>query len=557
MKYLSNFYGLEKAKELMIKNKNNLWGDHGLAWSLGQRSIPFFCQYYLQDIFRVKSDNEARNLASFHYDLWKTLEDMIILDEFDRLVLCLPRGHAKSTVVTFALVIWLAVYQKSFYTIVQGKTEADGVKFLSDVRAAFENNEYIKKSFGDLINTNTKRFTINKNELHLANNCKIECLSSTSSLRGRKHLGKRPSYIIADDIAGLDDCITEQAKQKKLETFQKDVLYAGDTAVIRDGKKIKPGSKFIILGTVLADNDFISSLLKDKSYCHILKRGMQVPDEYSDVDDYFINYPLWAEFKKIYYDPKNPYAEIDAKDFYFTHETEMTFPVLWSDKYSCYDLALMYYSDPRGFKSEIMNDASKIGEKIFHQVKTISKEEIESLEYIKTIMVVDPAVETGARNDYTAICVGSKLANSFRYIRKGTIEKHKFDDYIQKVIDLLNEYPEISYIWIEKNTYQGLDEAEIRKRIKEDEILSKRNIEIESQRQLKNKHNKICSIAGKVDSGYFIFNEEDKDFANQILDYNEFAKHDDAPDVLAEFDRLIDEVNQIYKLEFLDRSKLF
>jgi predicted phage terminase large subunit-like protein len=235
----------------------------------------------------------------------------------------------------------------------------------------------------------------------------------------------------------------------------------------------------------------------------------------------------------------------------------MTFDVLWPEKYSCYDLALMYYSDPRGFKSEIMNDASKIGEKIFHQIKTLSKEEIESLEYIKTIMVIDPAVEIGDRIDYTAICAGSKIANGFRYIRKGIIEKYKFDDYIQKVIDLLIEYPEISYLWIEKNTYNGTDEREIRKRIREDDTLVKRNIKIESQRQFKNKHNKICSIAGKVDSGFFVFNEEDLDFTNQILDYNEFAKHDDAPDVLAEFDRLIDEVNQIFKLEFLDKRLLF
>lgn len=540
----------------MIKHKSNLWGTHSIAWSLGQKSLAFFCLYYLQDIFRVKQDNEARNLAPFHYELWETLETMIIRDEFDKLVLCLPRGHAKSTVVTFALVIWLACYQKSYYTIVQGKTEADGIKFLSDVKAAFENNEYIKKSFGNLVDS--KRFTINKNELHLSNNCKIECLSSTSSLRGRKHQGKRPQYIIADDISGFDDVITTQAKQKKLEIFQKDVLYAGDSAVFRDGIKIKPGTKFIILGTVLAENDFISSLIQDKSYVHILKRGMQVPEGFDNVDDYFNNHNLWSEFKKIYFNPKNPYAQIDAKDFYDSHEDYMSFEFLWPDKYTPIDLALMYYSDPKGFKSEIMNDPSNIGSRIFHQIKTISKEEMESVEYLRTIMVVDPAVETGLKNDYTAICIGSKLPNGFRYIRKGILDKYNFDDYITRVIDLLHEYPEITYIWIEKNTYQGLDEAEIRKRLQENEILHKRNIQIESQRQFKNKHNKICSIAGKVDSGFFIFNEEDDDFINQVLEYNEFAKHDDAPDALSEFDRLIDNASpNIYKLEFLDKRLLF
>lgn len=305
---------------------------------------------------------------------------MVIQDGFDKLVLCLPRGHAKSTVITYALVIWLACYKKSFYTIVQGKTEADAQKFIFDVRTAFEHNEYIKKAFGNLIET--KKFTINKNELHLSNNCKIEALSSTTSLRGRKHLGKRPEYLICDDIAGLDDCITEQAKQKKLETFQKDVLYAGDTPVFRDGKKIKAGSKYIILGTVLAENDLISSLMKDRSYHVVFKRG--IPIDNFDVDEYF-NSSIWLEFKKIYFDPKNPYAEADAKDFFFSNEKEMSFPTLWKEKYSCLDLALMYYSDPRAFKSEILNDASRVGEKVFHQVKTISAEEIEQQEYIKTI----------------------------------------------------------------------------------------------------------------------------------------------------------------------------
>lgn len=551
-KYLSQLYGSDTAKDLMVKHQKNLFGQSGLAYSLGEKSLPYFCLHFLQDIFRVKPDNDARELGDFHYELWQTLESMVIQDEFDKLVLCLPRGHAKSTVVTFALVIWLACYKKSFYTIVQGKTEADAQKFIFDVRAAFEQNEYIKKAFGELIDS--KRFTINKNELHLSNNCKIEALSSTTSLRGRKHLGKRPQYLICDDIAGLDDCLTEQSKQKKLETFQKDVLYAGDTPVYRNNKKIRPGSKYIILGTVLAENDFISSLMKDKSYYKIFKKG--IPQDSFDVDEYF-NSGHWKELKNIYFDHKNPYAQIDAKDYFYTHEQEMTFPVLWKEKYTCLDLALMYYSDPRGFKSEIMNDASKIGEKVFHQVKTISKEEMESQDYVKTILCCDPAVEVTSRNDYTALCVGSKAANNFRYVRKGIVERLEFDNYIDKVMILLKDYPDITYVWIEKNTYHDRDGAEIRKRIREDSSLKRRNIIVESHRQFQNKDAKIRSIAGKADRGFILFNEEDEEFYNQVLNYDEFAKHDDAPDVLAEFDRLIDEVENVHKLEFMDIKKLF
>lgn len=537
----------------MLKNKDNLFGKNGLAYALGKRSIPFFCLYFLQDIFRVKPDNEARELAPFHYELWDELENLVIKDEYDRLVLCIPRGHAKSTVVTFALVIWLHCYNQSFYTIVQGKTEADAQKFIFEVRSTLENNEYIKNCFGDFIDS--RRFTINKNEMHLTNNTKIEAISSTSSMRGRKHLGKRPSCIICDDIQGLDDVLTDQAKLKKMEVFQKDVLYAGDEAVFRNGKKIKAGTKYIILGTVLAENCFISQLLKDKTYKHILKRG--IPIDNFDCDDYFNNNPHWKEFKSIYFDNKNPYADIDAKDFFIANEKEMTFPRLWEDKHSCIDLALKYYSDPVAFKTEIMNDATKVGEKCFFQVKTESAKEIESNNFIKTIMVVDCAVGTKVTNDYTAIAVGSKVDTGHRYIRKGILIKVDFDDYISKIIELLRDFPDITHVIIEKNTYQGVDVKRIKELIAEDSELRNRNITFINEYQKRNKENKIRSISGKINNFFIIFNKDDETFYNQILEYQgEGIGHDDAADCIAELDMRIDDIKETQYIKLFDRKLL-
>jgi predicted phage terminase large subunit-like protein len=237
----------------------------------------------------------------------------------------------------------------------------------------------------------------------------------------------------------------------------------------------------------------------------------------------------------------------------------MQYPVLWPDKYNCLELALDYYSNPQAFKQEMQNDASKIGEKAFHQVTTRPRKEIEKQEFIKTILCCDPAVETGAKNDYTAILVGSKTSNNFRWVRRGIIAKFKFDDYIERVIDLLKEYHDITHIWIEKNTYNGADVREIQKRIDADFNLKNRNITIINERQNKNKEAKIRAISGKVDSGFFIFAKEDKEFTDQILAYEGegFSLHDDAPDITAEFDRLIDELNTVQSLKFLPKELLF
>ncbi|MBP1935011.1 hypothetical protein [Ammoniphilus resinae] len=137
-KYLSKFFNPEKAQSLIKEHnqKGTLWTHGGLAYSLGKRSIEFFSMYFLQDTFVPKPDNQARNLSPTHYEVWELLEQCLIKDEFDKVVLCLPRGFAKSTIVTYATVIHQGVYNTpiGFYQMVIGKTEADAQQFIFDVR---------------------------------------------------------------------------------------------------------------------------------------------------------------------------------------------------------------------------------------------------------------------------------------------------------------------------------------------------------------------------------------------------------------------------------------
>ncbi len=539
------------AQKLFHEYKDNLFGEKSLSWWLGSKSIEFFCLYYLQDTFIPKPDNIARKLAPVHYDIWNELESMFIKDNSDKLLLVLPRGAAKTTVCDFALTTWCHCYKVSIYTLVAGKTEQDAIEFIREIRRAFEENPYIINTFGKLIDT--RKYTVNKLELELVNETKIQAISSVSSLRGKKFNGHRPSLIIADDYQGKSDVITQEARDKKYNTWVQDSQYAGDKAVFRNGKKVKMATKFIVLGTILHRNCFMSRLLKDKSYKYIVHKAVLV----DDVDELF-NTGFWAEFKKIYFNSQlnDPIAE--AKEFYYQHEELMQYPVLWEDKWDCLELTIDYYSNPQAFKQELQNDASKVGERAFRQATTKSATEIESQFFEKTILCCDPAVETKSNNDFTALLVGSKTSNNFRWVRKGIIERYTFDQYIDKVIDLLREYDNIKVIWIEKNTFNGTDKREIEKRMQEDKLLKYRNIQFINERQNKNKEAKIRAISGKVDTGFIIFNEEDTDFISQVLDYEGegYSLHDDAPDVLAEFDRLIDDINIIQFATAFDKTKL-
>ncbi|NMM64389.1 hypothetical protein HBE96_17350 [Clostridium sp. P21] len=547
----------------MLKYKDNLFGKDSLSVMIGNVSIPFFCSYFLQDTFVAKDDNTARELAEVHYEIWDTLEDMIIKDKFDKLELIMPRGTAKTTVCDFALSVYLHAYKKSIYTLVCGKTEQDAVEFIAQTRQAFEENPYIIEAFGELINT--KENTVNKLELELDNpngKTKIQAISSSTSMRGKKYNGARPSCIIADDYQSKSDCITQEAREKKYLTWVEDSEFAGDKAVYRQGKKIKSGTKFIILGTILHSDCFMSRLLKNKEYKHKVRRICNF-----DVDKYF-HEGLWEEFRKVYFNNKLQDSVSEAKEFYFQHEQEMQYETIWQDKYDCLEEAISYYNNPSSWKQEMMNDASKLGEKWFTSIKTLPYKSEEGKDSIighkveKMMLTVDPASTSTVRSDSFAFVVGSVSNNGFKYVHKGELIKYdartQFDDYLAHIIELLKTYKEIIAVFIEKNTFNGSDANQLEKLIEEDSELSGRDIQIINESQRKNKDDKIASCVSAVNNGAVIFNEEDEDFIEEVKSFcgQDFSLHDDAPDCLSEFYNRIDLIKKIEPLRFFNNLKI-
>lgn len=545
----------DEAEKIIYENQSNLFGPNGLAYQLGEINFEFFCIYFLQDTFIPKENNAARELSKSHYKLWNTLSDMFIEDEFDKLTVIAPRGFAKTTVCDFALSMWLHCYKKSVYTLVCGRTEGDATEFIAQMRQNFEENKYIITAFGKLLDSSN--FTVNKLELELTNKTKIQAISSTSSMRGKKYNGHRPSCIIADDYQGKADIITQEARDKKYKTWEEDSKFAGDKAVYRNGKKIKQATKFIVLGTILHSDCFMSRLATKNEYQKICYRVCDF-----DVDEYF-NSGLWLEFKKIYFNHKLDDSVSEAKEFYYQHEEDMQYETIWPDKFECLDTAIDYFENPVAFKQELQNDAKNIGEKWFKSVRTIPREQIEEETFTKTMLLVDPASTSKKTSDYSAFLVGSTGENGFYYARFAELAKINartdFDKYVDHMIDLLIEYDDITHIYIEKNTFNGADANLLEKKIKNHDLLKYRRLEIINESQRKNKDDKIATIIPVVTKGQIIFADEDEEFVNQILDFagQKYSIHDDAPDITSEFCLRIDNIKRTSTLMFFDRQSLF
>ena len=124
---------------------------------------------------------------------------MFVDDLCDKEEFILPRGCSKSTIINKVI---------SCYTIVIGNTEADSIQFITDTRKMLE-NPYIVKAFGKLIDENNR--TLNRQEIELTNNSKIQAFSWGSSVRGTTYGFTegifRPSCVICDDVLSEDNIL--------------------------------------------------------------------------------------------------------------------------------------------------------------------------------------------------------------------------------------------------------------------------------------------------------------------------------------------------------------
>lgn len=549
-------YPEDSAKELILAKSSNLFGYHGLAWQLGKLNMEFFCVYFLQDTFLPKDSNTAAPIANVHKEIWHDIEEGIIGDGPDQIGRILPRGTGKSVFCTFAGTIWAHCYKHKKYTLLCSDIGSTAEKFISDIKNTLIENEYIKKAFGIILDDKDKRYKCNSTQLELTNKTFIEAISSASPMRGRKYDNCRPDLIILDDYQSEDDVRTEQARENKWKRYSDDVKYAAQKAVTRGKKIIKRGTTFIALGTLQHKECFYSRLLKMPTWKFKKEKGVLL----DDIDLYFSS-GLWGELKSILFNFKNENRLEDAKEFYWEHQEEMQFPLLWGEFWNCLDMALSYYENPSSFKQEVQGDVDSIGEKWFKGVRTEIRKEIETHTFVKTMLLIDPASGGGKKNDYSAFLVGSQADNDLKYCRFAELAKINartdFDKYINRSIELLKKYDDITHLYIEKNTFNGADANAIENKIKDDPVLRNRNITIINEHQKKNKDDKISTLIPYINKGQIIFAEEDKEFTDQVLDFRgqKYSVHDDAPDVLAEFSIRIENIEVVENVVLLDRRK--
>lgn len=441
-----------------------------------------------------------------HEELFPLLQQSIDNGKADNLCFAAPRGNAKSTLISFALPLWCAVYKKKHYIIIVSDTSGQADDFLQNIKNELEDNELLKYDFGDLTG-----IVWTNSDIILKNDTRIQALGAGKKVRGRRYKQWRPDLIIGDDLEN-DENVKSPDQRKKMEEWHKKALSkAGDERTDK-----------IIVGTVLHYDSLLSTILKNPIY---------KSKKYKAVIEWSSS-PLWLDWERIITNLDNPSRIEEAWTFFQAHEEEMLkgTHVLWPTKESYYNLMVQRIADgPAAFSSEKQNEPLSDDERRFHPDWIHYYDDSEILgKDLYTVGWVDPSMGK-ARGDYSAIVALGMDSNGIVYCLAADLQKRHPDLIASDTLahHLTFRFKEFG---VEINQFQEFFKDTLQTKAEEEKV----DIPITGIRQHSDKTLRIQSLQPDIKNGRLRFKRHDPGQMKLIEQLVNFpsADHDDGPDAL-------------------------
>lgn len=192
--------------------------------------------------------DEPKPTPDFHRQIWKDCAS-----DNPRVAIAAPRGHAKSSAVTHAMVLSMVLFQERDFVLIISETETQAIGFLNDIKVELKENTELIRTFG------IKRF-LRDTESDISvltdhGKFRIIAKGSEQKVRGLKWRGKRPNLIIMDDGEGDEQVMNKERRLKFRKWFFNALMPAGaDSCLYR------------VVGTVLHNDSLLERLLSDPSW---------------------------------------------------------------------------------------------------------------------------------------------------------------------------------------------------------------------------------------------------------------------------------------------------
>lgn len=492
-----------------------LTGHNGLRRALGEKDIQYFCKAYLTDQFE-------REFGGYAVEILDTLRTRIESKAQENQAVVAPREHGKSTLSSFAIPTWSAVYEKKKFVLFISANSDTAENFLKKTQKALE-SAAIVEDFGNL-----KGDTWNNEEINLNTGIWVCCTGWKSGLRGMNK-DTRPDLIILDDLEDKQTMESPALREKLEKAFREEI-----------GRLGYYKTDYFYIGTLLAEDALLAQVIQDPSWKVLFYKCVTSFPEHDE---------LWDRWRAIYRNIENDNRFNDAYQFYLQNKDVMLAgaEVLWPGRFPDNEMEYQgaYYNvmlnrekwGEDAFWKEDQNEPRSSKGEIFHTMLSWS----EFPKDIPLVLAIDPSEGKG---DSSAFVVGGCYKSGY-IVRDGFLMPYGPEKTVEFAIALIKMYPEIYEVVVEENLFREL----LRKYLK-DEMIKKRLLRhIVPVRNTKNKHARIMQLEPLVNGGSILFNSANEKYNDEVARYKFGVAHDDAPDDLEML------INRLRKNRGIPRNK--
>lgn len=402
-------------------------------------SLELFAKTYFPTVF-------SSEFSPLHKEIFASAEEMILRRKRRRnyYVRAAPRGHGKSQVISFLLIIWCIVYKYKRNILLVSDTLDQAKSFISAIKSELEENETLIRDFGSLVSEEKWA----QDKIITQNKVQVYGRGAGQKLRGNKYGSIRPELVIIDDLENDEAVETEQQRKKLFNWFMKALIPVGT-----------PHTDYIYIGTVLHYESLLQKLLAEPSFSMWNRKRYQAVQHFSDS-------PLWDDWEQMMLDESDPDAGEHAYEFYQEHRDEMLEGVksLWPESGRDYyeNMMELRVSDPGSFASEYMNEPIDPSQAEF--LEEWFDYYYELPEIVEVYGACDPSLGK-AKSDRAAIIWAGKDKNGYLYIMDVNMGRYHPDRLIDLIIAGSMKYQsKLKSVTIETVQFQAMFKDEVAKR---------------------------------------------------------------------------------------------
>ena len=448
-----------------------------------KEDFEFFCRHYLPEAFPIafgqyqklilklltKGSADRRLLSGLkrfikreHHKYLRPLKRIEGLLDIE------PRDHGKTTRMSQALPLWLALTRQRVFVVVVGASKEKACDFLEFIKTELENNERLIEDFG------YQRGSVWKtNKLVLKNGNCIAALGAGEAMRGLKHRSLRPTHIICDDLLKDQEVESRTSRQRLYRWFKKVVMNLGKDALV------------VVVNTIMHPDDLPSRLLQE-------------------IEEGTLSGWLGLRFSAIRPDGRP----------------------LWPERWSLEEIEKKRVQlGPHVFATEWENEPLPEEERKFLRewFQIYRPEELRG-QVLRKVMAVDPA--TGKHSgDYSAVVVVGRAESGQLYVLLAWADRVSDMKLIRKIIEFYRVYRPERVIF-ETTAFQEVYKNQLlREAGREGYILPVRGVKHSINKELR-----ISKLSPLVEAGIIEFRKDQRLLMQQLEEFP--RGHDDLPDAL-------------------------